>query len=329
MKKILLSTILLAALTATSALAADLPSIKSAPAATPASLWTGFYAGLNSGYNFGTNSSSYTTGYGPGNFTATDLTGVNNFSYLMTGVGSAQTGAASNNQSGFIGGGQVGYNYQLQQNFVVGVEADIQGAGIGGSGGFSGVGVNGTSVSGTDYGANSAGLTSISSSVNWLGTVRGRLGYLLTPKLLAYGTGGLTYGGVKAGVSDNVYTSYIGLADSRYPFEGSQTYFGNSATSQTLVGWNVGGGFEWMFMPNWSLKGEAIYWNLGNINLNTTSIAGAGGSHDYTVPGQQEGVLPYQVSSLTTSINYQGAVVRAGINYHFNFANAAPTVVKF
>jgi outer membrane immunogenic protein len=189
--------------------------------------------------------------------------------------------------------------------------------------------VNGSTVSGTSYSANSAGQTSISSSVNWLGTVRGRLGYLLTPNLLTYGTGGLTYGGVKAGVSDNVYTSYIGLADPRYPFEGSQTYFGNSATSQTLVGWNVGGGFEWMFMPNWSLKGEAIYWNLGNVNLNTTSIAGAGGSFYYYIPDQQRGLLPNQVSSSTTSINYQGVIARAGVNYHFNFANVAPVVAKF
>jgi len=326
MKKILLSTISLAALSASSVFAADLPSIKSAPVAAPVPMWTGFYAGLNAGYNFGTNNNSYTTGYGPGDLTASDIYV---FSYPMTGVGLAQTGTASINQSGFIGGGQVGYNYQLQQKFVVGIEADIQGAGIGNSGGFTGAGVNGTTVSGVNFSANSAGQTSISSSVNWLGTVRGRLGYLLTPTLLAYGTGGLSYGGVKSSLSSNVYTSYIGSPNPDLLFEGSQTYIGNSATSQTLVGWNVGGGFEWMFTPNWSLKGEAIYWNLGNVNLNTTSVAGAGGSWAYIVAGQQSGVLPIQVSSSTTSINYQGVIARAGINYHFDFGKSAPVIAKF
>jgi outer membrane immunogenic protein len=98
---------------------------------------------------------------------------------------------------------------------------------------------------------------------------------------------------------------------------------------QTLVGWNAGGGLEWMFMPNWSLKGEAIYWNLGNVNLNTTSIAGAGGSWYYYIPDQQRGLLPNQVSSSTSSINYQGIIARAGVNYHFNLANVVPVVAKF
>ena len=322
MKRFLLATISLTALAASSASAADIPSVKAAPA-IPVLMWTGFYAGLNSGYNFGTNNNSYTTGYGPGNFTALDFYV---FSYPMTGVGLAQTGSASNKQSGFIGGGQVGYNYQLQQKFVVGMEADIQGAGIGGSGGFTGAGVNGTTVSGTNYSTNSANQTSVSSSVNWLGTVKGRLGYLLTPTLLAFGTGGLTYGGVKASISSNVYTSYISSPHANR-FQGSQTYIGNSTTSQTLVGWNVGGGFEWMVMPNWSLKIEAIYWNLGNVDLNTTNMAGKAGSSDY-VSSDEYAVLPTKISSSATSINYQGVIARAGVNYHFNFASV-PVVAKF
>ena len=331
MKKILLSTISLATFVATSAFSADLPSIKSALVSTPAPMWTGFYAGLNSGYNFGTNNNSYTMGFGPDVFSAIDggNGGPISFSYVLNGVGLAQTGIASNNQNGFIGGGQVGYNYQLQQKYVVGVEADIQGAGISGSGGFTGAGANSTTVDGINYSANSAGQTSISSSVNWLGTVRGRLGYLLTPSLLIYGTGGLSYGGVEAALSSNVYTNYIGSKNANLPFQGSQTYIGNSTMLQTLVGWNAGGGLEWMFMPNWSLKGEAIYWNLGNVNLNTTSIAGAGGSWYYYIPDQQRGLLPNQVCSSTSSINYQGIIARAGVNYHFNLANVAPIIANY
>ena len=51
-----------------------------------------------------------------------------------------------------------------------------------------------------------------------------------------------------------------------------------AATSrQTLVGWNVGGGLEWMFMPNWSLKAEAIYWNMGNMTVPTAGLRGCAG----------------------------------------------------
>jgi opacity protein-like surface antigen len=52
-------------------------------------------------------------------------------------------------------------------------------------------------------------------------------------------------------------------------------FYGGGSRLQMLVGWNVGGGLEWMFMPNWSLKAEGIYWNMGNMNVPTASFAAA------------------------------------------------------
>lgn len=134
MRKILLSTVSLVVLSGTT-LAADLASRKETVAApVVAPLWQGFYTGLNSGYGFGTASNAQNYGwanpneiYTPGYpVDAAAFAGANSF--LGRNI----------NQGGFIGGGQVGYNYQYGQSFVVGLEADIQGAGIGGQGNVNG-----------------------------------------------------------------------------------------------------------------------------------------------------------------------------------------------
>jgi outer membrane immunogenic protein len=109
-------------------------------------------------------------------------------------------GSDRNTQSGFIGGGQIGYNYQYGSSIVIGVEADIQGAGIRGT--TTGSGASQSVLQTPLVGAPNAGtITSgvsavaVQGGVDWLGTVRGRLGYLVTPTLLLYGSGGLAYTG--------------------------------------------------------------------------------------------------------------------------------------
>ena len=108
MRALFLSTVAFATL-AGSAVAADLPSRKEAPAyvpPVPAFSWTGFYIGGDVGAAWATTTASPNWLYG------------NNY-YGMSNP--------SLNSSGFMGGGYVGYNYQLNQNFVVGLEGDIQG----------------------------------------------------------------------------------------------------------------------------------------------------------------------------------------------------------
>jgi outer membrane immunogenic protein len=227
----------------------------------------------------------------------------------------AQSGSFSNNQSGFVGGGQVGYDYQLGR-FVIGIETDMQGAGIHGVSQGIGAGLTNSSSSnpfGTiNASSSSLGATSISSGVTWLGTVRGRVGYLIIPTVLAYATGGLTYGNAYANVAQFGATQITGNVTPVSQFDlstfsgfNSQT-FGGGHKSGTLTGWNIGGGFEWMFAPNWSVKAEAIYWNMGNVNVQTASFNSTGANGLGNV-----------------AVNYQGVIARAGINYHFNFAALA------
>jgi outer membrane immunogenic protein len=159
------------------ALAADLAPPPPAPPPPP--LWTGFYIGVNAGYDWAA-SKSINIVTAP---LFTDALGV------VPGLSAVANGNIPVQNSGFIGGGQIGYNYQFATSWVVGLEADIDGlAGAHGSGNASTVAtVVGVPVT-TDLFA--------SKSLNYLGTVRGRFGYLLTPTLLIYGGGGLAYGGV-------------------------------------------------------------------------------------------------------------------------------------
>ncbi|WP_186421349.1 outer membrane protein [Bosea sp. CS1GBMeth4] len=148
MKKYLLTSVAaLGLIAAGAASAADLPSRKgpvAAPVYVPAFTWTGFYVGANAGYGWGNVNTNAAVSIG-------DL-------------------------DGFIGGGQVGYNYQIGQ-FVLGAEADFQGADL-----DTGTNILGASVK-TEY----------------FGTVRARAGVAFD-RFLVYATGGWAYGNVKTSI---------------------------------------------------------------------------------------------------------------------------------
>jgi outer membrane immunogenic protein len=371
MKKIALSVAALA-LAAGSAFAADLPSRKGpppmmAPPPPPPPMWTGFYAGLNAGYGFGTNDNTQSVSVASLPFTGYYERPVNNYFGGVTslGAGLALSGGGFNNrnnmtQSGFIGGGQVGYNYQWGSNFVIGIEADMQGTGIRGTSHTTGIGSDSALIfrddraNGDTYIQNlnsqAWGGTTVNAGVDWMGTVRGRLGYLFTPTMLLYATGGLTYGGVHAhvnnfavansSVTENLYNS-SGVSYSGYPYTYSDTwnhtFIGGGNKSETLVGWNVGGGVEWMFMPNWSLKAEGIYWNMGNMSVPTAAFAAApynpGTYHDSYYGNGGDPFYSAGANGASaigaTRVNYQGVIARMGINYHFNWGASAPIVAKY
>lgn len=139
-----------------------------APAPVFLSTWTGFYAGLNAGGSWN------------GAAVAPDwsrLTTLGAVTYPSAFSSLPQTRFAAPHIAAFMGGGQIGYNWQVTDRVVLGVEADIQGV----AGGGNNWGLGGTS----------APLGGAPASI---GSVRGRAGYLVAPNLQVYGTGGLSYG---------------------------------------------------------------------------------------------------------------------------------------
>ena len=299
MKKILLSAASLAALT-TSVFAADLPSRK-APviAPPPAPIWTGFHVGVNAGGTWGNNSSLSTTTWPVNGWVATQPV------YWAYG----NTALPGSSNGGFIGGGQIGYDWQVPYNgmgFVTGVEADIQGIATSGGNRNANFVTPGASA-GDQVWSN----LNASGNLQYLGTVRGRLGYLVTPTLLIYGTGGLAYGGVSFNVN-STKTEYNAGAT-------NWVAIGNASYANTQVGWTGGGGAEWMFMPNWSAKVEYLYYDLSNVSMTGVSTR---------VPVQQTQFPSSTWTSSTYNGRINGNLVRAGVNYHFNFASA-PVVAKY
>jgi outer membrane immunogenic protein len=285
--------------------AADLPSRKGPPMLPPPPpppLWTGFYAGLNAGGTWSENNTINTASWGA--FNNGSAGGVE---ALPVSAALASYSLSVGKNGGFIGGGQIGYNWQFANTFVAGIEADIQG-------------VAASRASST---AVSAGITTINGplvqfanaarNVDYLGTVRGRLGYLVTPTLLAYATGGVAYGQVTASssISQQFVVNPIGNV--------GNPYFSTGGFSDTRVGWTVGGGLEWLFMPNWSAKVEYLYYDLGQITYAMTPLTNIGQT---AAVGVFTSVLPQS----TTRFN--GHVVRAGLNYHFNWGSA-PVVAKY
>ncbi|WP_052954624.1 outer membrane protein [Microvirga vignae] len=180
MKKILLASVALLGLTA-AASAADLPSRRApAPvvAAVPVFTWTGFYVGVNAGYGWSDD----------------DLDGVDF--------------ADDDDDGGFVGGAQVGYNYQIG-SFVVGLEGDIQFADFGREGAFTFV----DPVTGDTF-------TGDLDSSDWFGTVRARAGVAFGQALI-YATGGFAFaddangwtvgGGLEYAFTNNLSAKIEGL----------------------------------------------------------------------------------------------------------------------
>jgi outer membrane immunogenic protein len=319
MKKQLVAMALLAAAVAPAS-AADLPTRKAPPAPPPppAPTWTGFYVGLNAG---GTWSDK-----GDISFLSAPVYGNPLFEgawVAAVSAGGATSWLASNTNSGagFIGGGQVGYNQQFN-SFLVGFETDIQGVATGAASVSSatlaalGPSPGGNYFPGEIVATNIVGQRQI----DYIGTARGRLGYVAMPTLLVYATGGLAYGGVSASAS-----IVQGNNDCTIPVGGPGCLpalaFANGSASSTRVGWTAGGGVEWMFMPNWSAKIEYLYYDLGAYNFVLGPLVTGGGTIG---AGPVTAVVASQAS---TRLN--GNIVRAGVNYHFNWGAPAPVLAKF
>jgi outer membrane immunogenic protein len=304
----------LASLLTTSALAADLaPKVYTkAPPPVVVYDWTGFYIGGNVGYSWGRSSTTEA------------------FTDSVTGT-LLSAAAAKFDLNDVIGGGQAGYNWQ-RDKWVFGLEGDIQGSGERGDttavcpgnttiftppGGSSTVAAVSSACSLGHAGDTNAGnvngqaVTSVlSEKIEWFGTVRGRIGPTITPTILAYVTGGLAYGQVRA--SDTVSGTNVTNPGGQGVNGGTiltpvAATFGNSSTR---VGWTLGVGLEGVISGNWTAKVEYLYIDLGNI------------SGSFVTP-----VVAPSGNFVTASYNSHitDNVLRVGVNYRWG----GPVVAKY
>lgn len=204
MKKLMAATAFALAM-ATQAFAADMPT-KAPYYAAPVWSWTGLYAGAHAGYGWA--------------------------SFSIPGV------SGSSDMDGFFGGGQVGYNWQLPNNFVLGLEADISAGDISKTASASAGGVTFSETDKTD----------------WFGSIRGRAGYAMGRNLF-YFTGG--YGWAQGKVSISAAVPALGLAAS-------------ASSSATHGGWVWGGGWEMAWTQNWTLGIEYQHASYDTANYFAT-----------------------------------------------------------
>ena len=262
--------------------AADL-SRKAPPYSQPPPLaysWTGLYFGANIGGGWGNRHVDFS----PNDPLATAL-------FNNVNGGPPPT---SFNTSGVLGGLQLGYNWQLSDNWLVGLETDFDWSGMKGSGSSSGTVKRFSPFTNT-----------VDEKVGWFGTVRARLGYLPTSNLLAYVTGGFAYGKAEHNGSYNTTVGFVGNNPGPNSFvcpgAGGPCFSGSS--SDVATGWTLGGGLEYAFWQKWTLKAEYLYVSLDSKSVTETAVA--------VLPGTPP--ASFNANFNRTSFN----VARVGLNYRF------------
>lgn len=296
MKKLLLATAAFGAL-AFPALAADMASAPVYKAPPPISVcnWCGFYVGATAGGAWNDND--------PVNVVTTNSFNagppLSNAQGMTNGPASAAATTANIGASrvGFTGGVEAGYNWQLG-NAVAGFETDIQ-AITGKSSATVTQVVPRVGFPGLNY----TGTVAVSSKVDYVGTVRGRLGFLVAPTLLLYGTGGLAYGGT---------SSSTAITGAETPAVQTNDIAGTGATSGARVGWTGGAGLEWLFMSHWTLKAEWLHYDLGSVTYSNGTMNGIVAASSPLFAG-----LVRFTDVSTSSVRFSGDLVRAGVNYKF------------
>jgi outer membrane immunogenic protein len=308
MKKLLLSTVALAGLTA-GAMAADLPARRMAPApfaAVPVFTWTGFYVGANVGAGWNGNNNNGFNGnfFNNGNLVATSAGLVTAPVVPATGNFGFGNGFGGNNNNdvGILGGVQVGYNWQVApgNGFVIGVEADVQAIGnrnnrnngfVGLANGGLGVAVPSSVL--TTAGAviptptaanpanvaffNNGGLNFNGNNGNggdWFATARIRVGYAFD-RFMIYGTGGVAFkddrnrnGNFGGGGFSAVPAAFFVPGAVAGPGLLAGPGFVTNGNSNNNVGWAAGVGGEWAFTNNLSAKIEYLHLGFDRGNRN-------------------------------------------------------------
>jgi outer membrane immunogenic protein len=272
-------------LTVGSANAADLGVRAPAPpplamVAPPPMTWTGCYIGGSIGGGWGRKDITI-----PNLATAAEIPASEvNFSVP----------AVRANTSGFLGGGQVGCNYQFAPNWMIGVEGDGSAADIKGD----------ASPPPVAFPIPGGGVAQITSTFHartqWLASATGRLGWAAGSWLI-YAKGGVAWAGDKYAADIPIFQEHL---DAR----------------QTRTGWTVGGGVEWAFWNNWSAKLEYDFSDLGTRTVTLTgTFPGVGPS---TFPAGSIAVPGVRIKQTISQVKF-------GINYRFGPISAGPVVASY
>jgi outer membrane immunogenic protein len=263
MKKITLVVASAAALLSVPATAADLGRpVYKAPvvAAVPYFSWSGCYLGINGGWLSGRDrtdlspSGSYLNPVGAGS--PPNLAGTGDFPASIA----ALSNSYRQRESGGLVGGQVGCNYQVGA-FVFGGEADAQWTSL-----DNNLTANYAAFAnpGNPAFTNAAHTETVSNKLEWFSTFRARAGFAWD-RAFIYGTGGVAIAGIQ---SDTNVT--FGLFPVLPVYNGA-VHIGSASVTRT--GWVAGGGIEWAFSPNWSLKAEYLHIELGSFSYTSPLVA--------------------------------------------------------
>jgi outer membrane immunogenic protein len=276
------------------AFAADIATKAPAPSPAPVYNWTGWYAGVNVGASFGRVKTDFNTG---------DVHGVSNVNGLTHFVIPGISGFNEQEPSGFIGGGQIGYNYQFSPIWVVGFEADFQGSLEKDHNTLA----HDFNLGGTVNNVTASTVLDYQTKIDWFGTVRARAGYLFGDGVaLAYVTGGLAYGKVDLDGTSTVSGQITGCGGCPLPFSTVHAI----GHSHVNTGWVVGTGTEGkLLIPGWTYKIESLYMDLGHLHDTDAAVCGVDPLCFVRIASGGQTI---------TNSHFTDWIVRAGVNYQFH-----------
>jgi outer membrane immunogenic protein len=274
------------------AMAADMPvKAPPVPVVIPYS-WTGCYIGVNGGWVASRNrydlspSGSYLNA--PGAAAPPNAAGTGDFPASIA----ALSHLYDSHDSGGLVGAQVGCNYQMGQ-FVFGVEGDWQWTSLSDS---ISTAFAAFANPGNPAFTNAAHIETVSSKMEWFGTLRAR-GGIAFDRLFLYATGGLAF----ANLQSTTNVSFGTVAGN--PVYNGAIHIGSE--SWTRAGWVIGAGGEYAFAPHWSVKAEYLYMDFGTHTYLSPLVAATAPA--VVGPGY----------SWTTSVRERFHIARVGINYKF------------
>jgi outer membrane immunogenic protein len=221
--------------------------------------WTGFYVGISGGWAFSDGEADYSY---TGAFEDAD--------FVTLAPASADLEA-----DGPLIGGTIGFNIQ-KGSLLTGIEGDISWTDINGEDTFASPGDLALSVEPFE--------ATTEFDMSWFATLRGRIG-IAADRVLVYATGGAAFADME------IATSVVSAPTTSGDFSGSE--------DGIEIGWTAGAGVEFAVTDRWSVKAEALYYDLGEVSVTATD--------DVQFPGDE----------IEASLDVNGVIARGGINYRF------------